>query len=124
MKVTKQSLLNLDEYKHDPMNYVQQLDKDVQDLHTAMQGRIRFGDPTDKYKGQNVSGEYHVVASTGTADTEFSFTHTVGAIPGGYLVTMINKGGVIYKGTTTWTSTTVYFKCSAATAAVTIFLLK
>jgi hypothetical protein len=60
------------------------------------------------------------VADSGTADVEFSGTHHLGRVPEGFLVTKINKAGVVYQGTTAWTTTAVYLKCSVANAAVTL----
>lgn len=62
------------------------------------------------------------VADTGNADTEFSITHHLQRIPEGFIVTKIDKVGIIYKSTTAWKDTTVYLKCSAANAAVELYL--
>lgn len=106
-------------------DYLNDLDSDVRNICLFSNGRTRFGSGLDQARGENISGEFHAVGSTGTNDIEFSVSHTIGAVPIGFLVTNINKGGVIYAGSTAWTSTTAYFKCSVASnAAVTIFLLK
>lgn len=115
--------LNLDN-KESIRGYIRSIDLDLKNLFLLSQDRIRFGDGTDGQKGENMSGEFQVVADTGAVDTEFSVTHTLGVTPIGYLVTKINKGGVVYDSGTAWTSTTIYLKCSAANAAVTLFLLK
>jgi len=107
-----------------PEDYVKDVDRDLVNLFTAFKARIRFGDGTDGELGENISGEFQVVSDTGAADTEFSVSHTLGAIPIGFLVTNIDKGGVVYDSGTAWTSTTIYLKCSAANAEVTLFLLK
>lgn len=59
-------------------------------------------------------------ADTGTADTEFTITHPLGRIPAGFLVTRIDKAGTVYDSGTPWTNTTIYLKCSAASAVVTL----
>jgi len=59
-------------------------------------------------------------ADTGTADTEFAVTHHLGRIPAGFLVTRIDKAGTVYDSATPWTNTTIYLKCSAASAVVTL----
>lgn len=73
---------------------------------------IRFDDNFDSCS--------HNVSDTGSADTEFNFSHGLGRVPVGFFVTKIDKGGVIYDGGTTWTNTTIYLKCSAANADVTL----
>ena len=60
------------------------------------------------------------VTDTGNADTEFSVTHHLGRVPNGYLVTRINVAGAIYESGTAWSDATIYLKCSAADAAVTL----
>lgn len=104
--------------------YVNSLDTDIRNIFLCVSGRVRFGDGNDGQLGENIAGQFQVVSDTGTADTEFSVSHSLGVVPFGYIVVNINKGGVVYKSTTSWTSTTVYFKCSAANANTTIFLLK
>lgn len=123
MKIAKQSnFVGFDKVSVD--DYGREVDNDLVNIFLAMQGRIRFGGGGDGDRGENIAGEFQVVADTGAADTEFSVTHGLGSIPIGFLVTNIDKGGVIYDSGTAWTTTTIYLKCSAANAAVTVFLLK
>lgn len=104
---------------------IRTLDLEIQKLYTALNGRMRFGDGTDGERGENISGEFQVVADTGTKDTEFTVAHTLGAIPIGAWITKQNKAGSLYLGTTAWTSTNAYFKLSTSdNAAITIWLLK
>jgi len=60
------------------------------------------------------------VSDTGTADTEFSVSHHLGRVPNGFLVTKIDKAATVYDSGTSWTTTTVYLKCSAANVSVTL----
>lgn len=122
MDLAKASNLNkLD--KENLHEYVRVLDDDVRKLFQFSQARVRFGDGTDGDE-ENVSGKFQSVADSGVAGVEFSITHTLGAVPVGFFVTKINKGGIVYDSGTTWTSTTVYFKCTASSAAITVYLLK
>ena len=100
-----------------------EIDKDLITIFNCLQGRVRFGPATSGNNGENIHGQW-VTFTTSTADTEVTVPHTCGVIPVGYLVTKINKGGVIYDSGTTWTSTNIYIKCSVATATVDLFLLK
>jgi hypothetical protein len=113
-------LSSVDRFKE----YLTALDSDVANLTRLAQGRVRFGAGTDGAKGENVSGAFEVVTDTGSANTEFTVAHTLGVAPIGYLVTKINKAGVVYDSGTIWTSTNLYLKCSVANCAVTIFLIK
>jgi hypothetical protein len=103
---------------------VKEIDKDLITIFNCLQGRVRFGAGNDGSGGENIQGEWQVIADTGAINTEFSVTHGLGSVPVGYLVVKTNKGGVIYDSGTTWTSTTIYLKCSAANATVTLFLLQ
>jgi len=100
------------------------LQDNLDKLFQLAQGRITFGTATDGNGGENVAGEFQVVADTGTINTEFSVTHTIGVVPTGFLVININKGGVIYTSGTSWTSTTIYLKCSTSNTNVSLFLLR
>lgn len=100
------------------------IDRDLTNLFLALNGRIRFGTATDGKSGENIAGQYQVIADTGSANTEFVVAHTLGSVPVGYLVIKTSNAGVIYDSGTTWTSSNIYIKSSAANSAVTIFLLK
>lgn len=62
--------------------------------------------------------ETATASDSGTADTEFAVTHHLGRIPSGYIVTSIDKPGVVYAGSTAWTATEIYLKCSEANASI------
>ncbi len=124
MIITK--LFNYNSSKYAPQDNegnLVEMDKDLNKLFLLAQGRVRFGPATSGNDGENIFGQW-VTFTTSTADTQVTVPHTCGTIPVGYLVTKINKGGVIYDSGTAWTSTNLYIKCSAATATVTLFLLK
>lgn len=122
MKLTKNAQINQGAENINAQLHA--LDNELAKVFQALTGRLRFGTGGDGERGENISGEWQVVADTGTINTEFSITHTLGAVPIGYLVTKINKAGVIYDSGTAWDSTTIYLKCSSANATVTLFLLK
>ena len=106
---------------------IQILDKQQKNIITALQGRLRFGDAADGEPGENISGEFRSFTSDGSADTEFSVTHLLGAIPLGAIVLHQDKAGSLYQGPTTgtaWSATTVFFKCDVASVAFLIFLIK
>lgn len=61
-------------------------------------------------------------ADTGTADTEYTVTHNLGYVPDHFLVVSVDKGAVIYKSATAWTSNAAYFKASVANTNVWVAL--
>jgi len=89
-------------------------------LALIFQGLISFGDGTTE---DNIDGRWATVADTGNADTEFTFAHGLGRTPVGFFVMNIDKGGVVYDSGTSWDATDIYLKCSAANAAVTLFVI-
>lgn len=100
------------------------IDTDIKNIILALQGRIRFGDGTTGDRGENVSGEFLTVTTNATPDTETSFSHTLGAVPVGYIVLSKDKAGVIYDGTTSWTSSAIYLRSNVASVTAKVFLLK
>lgn len=123
MIINKTSNLNVFKYGSS-QGYINNIDTDIRNLFLFSQGRVRFGNNTDGAFGENVSGQFQIVTDTGTADTQFTVSHGIGAVPIGFLVLNINKGGVVYDSGTAWTSTNIYLKCTTANTNVTLFLLK
>ena len=97
---------------------------DLTNLFLWSQGRVRFGTGTDGDRGENIDGEFQVFTSNATPDTADSITHTLGAVPIGFLVVNLDKGAVIYDSGTAWTTTTISLKTTVASTLVTVFLLK
>jgi len=60
------------------------------------------------------------ITDTGTVNTNFTVNHNLNRIPVGYIVSKINKAGVVYTGSTTWTDKAIYLKCSVANCSVTV----
>jgi len=109
MKVSKQSISSQEDQ-------LRTIDKDLINLFTAMQKRLTLKD--------NLAGETVSVADTGSANTEFTVSHSLGSVPAGFFLINIDSAGVVYDSGTAWTSSAVYLKCSAANAAVTVYLIK
>lgn len=110
-------------------DYLVNIDSDLDKLFKMTHNGLSFGPTVNRTPGNNIFGQWVTVADSGTANTEFSVTHSLAAngisiVPGNYFVTRINKGGVVYDSGTTWTTTTVYLKCSAANATINIFLTR
>lgn len=92
----------------------------ISELAAAVNGNISFGDGTDT---DNVFGQWVTVADTGAANTEFAVAHTLGAVPPGFILMVPPASGYVYKGSSSWTTSNVYLKCSAANQAITVFVL-
>ena len=126
MKTAKQS--QYIQSNEDIKKHLVEVDNDLRNLFAVLQGRVRFGGGGDGDRGENISGQYQQFTSDATPDTEFSVSHTLGAIPnGGMIICWQDKAGSLYQGPTTgtnWTSTTVYFKCDVASVTFLIFLMK
>lgn len=71
----------------------------------------------------NIDAVIASFTSNATPDTEDTVAHTLGRIPSYFIVADINKGGVVYRGATTFTKTNVYLKTTVASAAVKVILL-
>ena len=101
--------------------YLSQIDKDIKKLYTLINGKVSFGDGTDGDR-DNISGEFQVIADTGAAETEFAVPHSLASTPIGFTVMKRDKPSQIYDSGTAWTSSNAYFKCTSASAAITLFL--
>jgi len=83
--------------------------------------RLTFGDAT---ANDNIAGRWLKDQSThATPDTEVIYDHNLGVVPVGILVVKQDKAGVIYAGSTAWTTTQISLKCSVASTTFTAFLL-
>jgi hypothetical protein len=83
--------------------------------------RTTLGD-TSAIKAGNFNGQWITFTSSGTPDAENTIAHKLDRKPTGYLVGQRDKAGVLYNGTTAWTSTNIYLKCDVATVAFRIMV--
>lgn len=128
MIVSKTSNYGASRYSEDDnKNDIRQNDTDLTTLFTCLQGRVRFGPGTTGNDGENISGQWLTITTNGTANTESTFTHSMGSIPIGYIVVWQSIAGSIYQGPTTgtaWTSSSISLKGSAISINAKLFLLK
>lgn len=59
-----------------------------------------------------------IFTSSATPNIEEAFTHTLGKVPTGVIVYSQDKAGSVYNGTTAFSKTTVYLKCSVASMTI------
>lgn len=71
----------------------------------------------------NVDAVVVSYTANATPDTEDTVAHTLGKQPTYFIVADIDKGGVVYRSGTAFTSSNVYLKCTVADAAVKLILL-
>lgn len=95
----------------DGNNYQRVLDR----LHDIVNGGLSLGN----FAGQKGNLDLVIinVPSTGPANTDFAVVHNLGRIPTGYISTYQSDFGIFVVGVTTWTTTTMYLKCSVANMA-------
>ena len=84
---------------------------------TSRDGAIQNND-----KVGNLDAVYVVFTSNGTADTEDTVAHKLSRTPVGYFPVRQDKAALLYDGTTTFTSTNIYFRTSVATVAWTVVI--
>jgi hypothetical protein len=96
-------------------------------LSTLANGGLDFGQSTQTtqagYTG-NMNGVWANVTAPVAPNTEFSVAHTLGRIPSFYFYN-IDRAGTLYQlpnTGTAWTATSVFLKCSVASAVLRIFL--
>lgn len=84
-------------------------------LKAVLDGGITVADNVDAYVAS--------YTSNAVANTEDAVPHGLGKVPLYFIVAGADKAGVVYRGTTAFTKTNVYLKCSAASTALKIVLL-
>ena len=82
----------------------------------VLNGQVSFGATLKNNElDRNIFCSKASGTTPGVANTEFSVTHGLKRIP----ITFFghtDNGGVLYKSTTAWSSTTIFLKCTTATA--------
>jgi len=95
---------------------------DLGQLSTAINGNLSFGNTS---KTGNIKGKLFSTTTPSSANTEFSITHNLGAVPTGYIVFYVSSAAIVYEGPTTgtaWTSSTIYLKCNAGSVNILLFI--
>lgn len=90
-------------------------------LVQIVNGQIGFGSPS--VGADNLDLVWLSTTTPAVADTEFTLTHNLGRVPSGYTIMSIDKAGIVYKGTTAWTTTQLSLKCNQASAAAVIIVV-
>jgi len=73
----------------------------------------------------NIEKYSATITDTGTADSENTITHDLGFVPTAFIVTNIDKAGVVYASReANWTVTQIFVKCSTANTAVDLIVLR
>jgi len=101
--------------------YMLQL-RDVVQVARSLSLTSRDGAIQNFDKAGNLNAVWSVFTSNGTANTEDAIPHTLGRIPLGAIISVPDKAAILYRGSTVWTATTVYFKTSVATVAWKVLL--
>ncbi len=120
-KTSSTSKMKENPQEKDPEDHIQ---TDLANLFLWSNGRVRFGSGVDGERGENMAGEFQVYTSNGSADTEDTVAHGLGAVPIGYIVIKQDKGSIVYDSGTAWTSTNIYLKQTGTSVATSLFLLK
>lgn len=71
----------------------------------------------------NVDADVVSFTSNAAPNTEDAVAHNLKKVPSFFIVGSLDKGGVVYKGSTAFTETHVYLKNTVASVAVTLILL-
>lgn len=76
--------------------------------------------------GINFNENFDAVFVSGTSDasagTEKAFTHDLGKVPTGFIVTSLSNGAVLYNGTTSNTASTIYIRSTQNSTVFTVLV--
>lgn len=104
---------------------ITELNKQLDQIILCLNGRITFvdGEISNQEKSENLDGQFIVFTSLG-ADVETTIPHTLGRIPVGYIIVSQDRASSLYHASTdtSWTTSNIYLKSSAATATYTILI--
>ncbi len=128
MIVIKKSNYNASRYATDKFDNsdIINYDTDFNNVINCLNGRVRFGPGTSGNNGENIAGQFLTITTNGVANTESTFTHSMGSIPVGYIIIGQDKAGSLYQLANTgtaWTSSAISLKCSVASVTFHLFLL-
>jgi len=98
--------------------YDKELMKSINDQHYNLEAILNRG---IKFQ-DNVDCVLVTFTSSATPDAENTVAHTLGKVPTGYLTYGLNKGAVVYTGTTTWTTGNIYLKVNVASTVVKLII--
>lgn len=136
MIVTKKS--STSNFNQDsPQHWVNSADKDLGNITTALQGRLRFGsnststgtpnvgaNANSSTMGENIAGQFVTFTTPASINTSFTVPHNLGSTPVGHIVASKNMSVDVYGEPSTWTDSNITLKSTVANANVTLFLMK
>ncbi len=89
----------------------------------VINGQIGFGSTmSNADKDINVNCWKATGTTPGGANTEFAITHSLGRIPNTIVGQDTNNGGLLYRGSTPWSKTQIFLKCTTATAVYNVIV--
>ena len=111
-KVNIPSLLVQDQSKLRPIDrdLFRMLDSVMTNLFTLFARGITIED--------NMAWDVLDITTHATPNTEIAVTHTLDKIPTGYFVAGMDQAAIVYNGTTAWTKTTIYVRCTVSSVNV------
>ena len=95
----------------------------MEKLARVLGGNVSYGHTmgnTDQ--DQNLKIWKATGTAPGSANTEFSIAHGLGQVPLTIVGQDTNNGGLLYRSSTAWTTTTVYLKCTEASSVYNVIL--
>ena len=97
----------------DPKNLARHSER----LAKVLNGNVSYGGTmSNADTDQNLNIWKASGTTPGTANTEFSVSHSLNRIPITIVGQDTDNGGLLYRGTTPWTNTTVYLRCTQASS--------
>ena len=99
--------------------YDKDLAKVLENLFSNLVGIFNAGIRFD----QNADVRIVSYTSNAVPNTEDAVAHTLKRVPIGYILIGQDKAASFYKGSTSWTTSSIYLKSSVASVAVTVLVI-
>ena len=86
----------------------------IRDLSVIINGGLLYDDNFSIYRG--------TVADTGTADTEFTITHSLKRTAIAFHAINIDQAGIVYASGSQWTNDKIYLMCNVNNANISVIV--
>lgn len=92
-------------------------------LARVLNGNVSYGSTMLNTDGDRNLNIWKATGTTpGSANTDFTITHSLGRIPITIVGQDTDNGGLLYRGSVAWSKTTVTLKCTTASANFNVVL--
>ena len=102
------------------VSFVAMIRKIYQNLTDVINGKLGFGDGTNR---DNIDGSWINVVAPAAPNTDFTVNHNLGRIPVGYWIMIKDRAVDVYTGSVASTKTALTLRATVASAVIRLFVI-